>query len=726
MQGKGTRPPKGGKIEDTARVERESVPARYRNLGLALVLLCAALIAYWPALGGSALWDDDAHLTKPALQSWHGLWRIWFELGATQQYYPLTHSAFWLEHRLWGDAFAGYHLTNVFLHSLAAYLVVCIVRRLSLPGAWLAGFLFLLHPVCVEAVAWIAEQKSTLSTVFYLAAMLVYLRFDKTRERSAYFFALALFVLAMLSKTVTATLPAALLVVFWWQRGRIDIRRDLMPLIPWLALGVAAGILTAWIERDYIGAQGAQFTLTPVDRFLLAGRVIWFYLLKIVWPADLMFSYPRWTIDSAEWWQYLFPLGMALLVAALWFVARRGNRGPLAALLLLIGTLVPVLGFLKVYPFVFSYVADHFQYLAMLAIIVPAAVVFSRIADHSAKTRLAAQIGLGALLLALGTLTSVQASNYTNSETLYRSVIAKNPNSMLAQYNLGMTLSKDPAKTEEAVAHLRTALSINPQSAPAHYDLGNILAKVPGETDAAIAEYETALSLDPILAMAHSDLGLLLAGIPGRAPEAVAHLEEALRLQPDMREAHNNLGIALMHVPGRLADAESHLETALALDSNWAEAHSNLAAVLTQMPGRQQDAVKQYEAALAINPSYAEAHYGLGFLLSLDPSRADQAIGHYEDALRLRPDYAEAHFGLGTLLINTPGRLADGIDQLEAAVRANPDFAVAHYNLAFALMKSPRHDQAAAVAHLEKAIAINPDLRTPQIVEAIRRFHGHN
>jgi protein O-mannosyl-transferase len=689
--------------------------------------LCSALIAYWPALGGSALWDDDAHLTKPALQSWHGLYRIWFELGATQQYYPLTHSAFWLERRLWGDAFAGYHLANIFLHSLAAFLLVCIMRRLALPGAWLAGFLFVLHPVCVEAVAWISEQKSTLSTVFYLAAMLVYLRFDRTRRGSAYFLALALFVLAILSKTVTATLPAALLVVFWWRRGRIDIKRDLAPLIPWLLLGVAAGTLTAWIERDYIGAKGEQFTLTPVDRFLVAGRVIWFYLLKIVWPADLMFSYPHWTVDSTVWWQYLFPLGVAFLVAALWIVARRGSRGPLAALLLFIGTLVPVLGFLNVYPFVFSYVADHFQYLAMLAIVVPAAAVFSRMADRSAKTRLTAQIGLGALLLTLGVLTSIQASNYTNSETLYRSVIAKNPSSMLAQYNLGMTLSKDPAKIEEAVVHLRTALRINPKSAPAHYDLGNILAKVPGETDAAIAEYETSLSLDPNLALAHSDLGLLLAGIPGRAPEAVAHLEEALRLQPDLREAHNNLGIALMRVPGRLADAESHLETALTMDPNWAEAHSNLAAVLTQIPGRQQDAVKQYEAALAINPSYAEAHYGLGFLLSSDPSRVDQAIGHYEEALRIRPDYAEAHFGLGTILINTPGRLPDGIDQLEAAVRTDPDFAVAHYNLAFALMKSPRRDRVAeAVAHLEKAIAINPGLRTPRILEAIRGFHAHN
>ena len=177
------------------------------------------------------------HVTRADLRSLHGLWRIWFDLGATQQYYPLLHSAFWLEHRLWGDSVFGYHLTNVVLHAASAFLVVMIVRRLSLPGAWLAGFVFALHPVCVEAVAWISEQKSTLSGVFYLAAALIYLDFDRSRRKSHYFAALGLFVLALMSKSVTATLPAAILVIFWWQRGRLDWRRDVLPLAPWLVCG---------------------------------------------------------------------------------------------------------------------------------------------------------------------------------------------------------------------------------------------------------------------------------------------------------------------------------------------------------------------------------------------------------------------------------------------------------------------------------------------------------
>ena len=206
--------------------------------GISVVILAA----YWPALRGGMLWDDDAHITSPALQSLDGLWRIWFELGATQQYYPLLHTAFWLQHRLWGDAPVGYHLANLIEHCISACLVVRIVRKLEPRGAWLAGFIFALHPVCVEAVAWISDQKSTLSAVFYLTAALTYLHFDQSRKRSSYFVALGLFLLALMTKSVTATLPAALLVVFWWQRGKLDWRRDALPLAPWFVIGASSGL----------------------------------------------------------------------------------------------------------------------------------------------------------------------------------------------------------------------------------------------------------------------------------------------------------------------------------------------------------------------------------------------------------------------------------------------------------------------------------------------------
>src|SRR5687767_6644172 len=182
----------------------------------ALVFI-AVFVAHGPALTGEFLWDDQpGHVTRPELRSLDGLRRIWFELGATQQYYPLLHSAFWLEHRLWGDNPFGYHLINILLHATVACLVGVVLQRLAVRGAWFAALLFALHPVCVESVAWISEQKNTLSTVFYLSAALVYFRYSERETARDYVIATTLFLLALLTKTITATLPAALLVILWW------------------------------------------------------------------------------------------------------------------------------------------------------------------------------------------------------------------------------------------------------------------------------------------------------------------------------------------------------------------------------------------------------------------------------------------------------------------------------------------------------------------------------
>ena len=238
-------------------------------------------------------------MARADLQSPEGLWRIWFDLTATQQYYPLTHSAFWVMARLWGASTLGYHLVNILLHALSATLVVVILRRLAVPGAALAGLIFALHPVHVESVAWIAELKNTLSGVLYLTALLAWLHFERHRRAMWYVAASLTFVLALLAKTVTATLPGALLVVLWFARGRLRWRHDVLPVLPLAAVGLVDGLLTAWVERTLIGAAGAEFQLSFVERVLLAGRAAWFYLGKIVWPIDLVFVYPRWSIDAA-------------------------------------------------------------------------------------------------------------------------------------------------------------------------------------------------------------------------------------------------------------------------------------------------------------------------------------------------------------------------------------------------------------------------------------------
>ncbi|MGA7382829.1 MAG: tetratricopeptide repeat protein [Terriglobales bacterium] len=588
----------------------------------------------------------------PSMQSLHGLWRIWFELGATQQYYPLLYSAFWIEHRLWGDAVLGYHLANVALHALAACLVVLIVRRLALPGAWLAGLIFALHPVCVEAVAWISEQKSTLSAVFYLAAGLTYLHFDQSRRRSRYLWALGLFVLALLSKTVTATLPAALLVVFWWQRGRLDWRRDVHPLLPWFVLGAGAGLFTAWVEKTRVGAEGAGFSLSLAQRLLLPGRMIFFYAGKLLWPSNLIFTYPRWQPDVTVWWQYLYPLGVVILVVVLWSLPR---RGPLAGFLIFCGTLFPVLGFLNVYPFRYSFVADHFQYLASLGIIAPVAcglvLGISRISPGK-KANTAVLLMVPAVL---AILTWRESGMYSDSQTLYRTTLARNPNSWMAHDNLGIILAQTPGRLPEAIAEFEAAVRLNPANSHAHVNLGNALEQVPGQLPQAIAEYQAALRIEPDYAEAHSNLGFALAQIPGRLPQAIAEYRAALRLRPSLADTHDYLGIALAQTPSQLPAAIAEYQAALRFNPNHAEAHYNLGSALAQM-GRLPEAIAEFQAALRIHSDDAEAHNNLGVVLA-QTGRLPEAIAEFQAALRIQPDYAEAQNNLRSAWSKMPGEV---------------------------------------------------------------------
>jgi tetratricopeptide (TPR) repeat protein len=593
-----------------------------------MLLFAAAFAAYWPALHGGLLWDDSGHITRTDLQSIHGLWRIWTELGATQQYYPILHSAFWLEHRLWGDAMFGYHLANVALHATSAYLVVLILRRLAIPGALLAGAVFALHPVGVESVAWISEQKNTLSAVFYLSSALMY--FDSVAQGKTvaqgfspvqpypwwaehrYWFAFLLFVLAVLSKSVTATLPAALLVVLWWKRGRLSWKDDIAPLAPWFVVGAAGGVFTAWVEREVIGAKGADFSLTLLQRCLLAGRALWFYLGKLLWPGNLIFIYPHWTIDPSSARAYLFPLSALVLTAILWLIRKR-TRAPLAGFLFFAGTLFPALGFFSAYPFRFSYVADHFQYLASLGIIVPlSAGIALAAARRTGAARNFARAICVALPLVLGVLTWQQSIMYGDAETLYRNTIARNPDAWIAHLNLGIDLAAIPGRMPQAIEAFESAVRIKPDYAEARRDLalahtmfGSALSNEPGRSAEAVDHLHAALQIDPDSAVAHYTLANILNRT--QKPGAIEEYEAALRADPNLFEAQYNLGTVLMDIPERHADAIAHLQAAVRMRPDNAEAHLNLGVALSDIPGRSQDAIRELEAALAKRPDLSQA-----------------------------------------------------------------------------------------------------------------------
>ena len=578
--------------------------------GAALAVFAATFVAlvivYFPALHGTLLWDDPGHVTRPDLQSLRGLFRIWFEFGATQQYYPILHSAFWIEHQLWGDSVFAYHLFNLVLHTTVAVLFGVLLRRLAVPGAWFAAALFAFHPVCVESVAWISEQKNTLSAVFYLAAALAYLRFDSNRRRSTYALASFWFLLALLTKTVTATLPAALLVVFWWRRGRLDGRRDVAPLLPWLALGAGAGLFTAHFEKTLIGAEGVDFALTFFDRLVLAGRVFWFYLGKLAWPADLIFIYPRWSIDATAVWQWSFTLAALVLVAVLFRWARR-SRGPLAAALIFGGTLFPVLGFVNVFPFLFSYVADHFQYLASLSVF---ALTGAGVSQLSARWAFYARATAAfPLLVLLGFLSWQQSAKYRDVFTLYETTLAQNPACWMAHNNLAMNLA-NLGRVNEAIPHLEQALKLRPDFPEALNNLGDDLVQLQRPREA-IPLLERAIRLQPTYAVAHRNLGRALA-MDDRTSEAIPHFVEAARLNPADPEAETNWGLALM-LTNHFDQAIPHFERACELDAT-PNAHLMFGNALMAQH-RPTEAIVHFRAAIALDPNSAEAHTNLAMAL---------------------------------------------------------------------------------------------------------------
>ncbi|HSK09662.1 MAG TPA: tetratricopeptide repeat protein [Vicinamibacterales bacterium] len=547
----------------------------------AAALVALTVAAYSPAFSAGFVWDDDDHVTANAtLRDVEGLKRIWFDLGAVPQYYPLVHTTFWLEYRAWGLDPLGYHAVNLSLHALAAWLLGLALVRLRVPGAWLAAALFAVHPVGVESVAWVTERKNVLSAVFYFAAALAYFRFAppvaaalpaRRGERRSlapsrgsrwwYALALGLFLAALLSKTVTASLPAALLLVYWWKKGTLT-RADALPLAPWFVFGLLAGSLTAWLERHHVGAQGEEWALSWADATLVAGRAVWFYAGKLAWPSNLTFVYPRWTIDAGAWWQWLFPVAALAVVAALWRARGRVGRGPLAAVLFFIGTLTPALGFFNVYPMRYSFVADHFQYLASVGVLVPMAAALARLRRRAAVP----------ILLALAVLTWHQAHAYESLDTLWRDTLEKNPAAWLAHNNLGM-LRRDQGRTAEAETHYRAALELRPQDADVNYNLANLLAST-GRVDEAIGHYRRSLQSNPGLADAHNNLGAMLQG-RGDLDAAVAHYRAALALEPARADTHSNMGTALLAM-GRRAEAAAHFEEAVRLRPDHPRAGAQL------------------------------------------------------------------------------------------------------------------------------------------------------
>jgi len=671
-----------------------------------LILAGAVILAYLPVWHAGIIWDDAAVVTaNPVIVGPLGLKEIWTTSAA--DICPLTLTTFWVEHLLWGLAPVPYHLVNVFMHAACAVVLWQVLRSLRVPGAWLGAALWALHPVEVESVAWISEMKNTQSGLFFLLSILFFVRWLKARDldRRAgggwnYALTLLFAALAMASKSSAVILPVVLCLCAWWMESRWDWR-NLARVAPIFFISVVAGIVSIWTQQIH-GANDPLWTRTWPERLVTAGDAVWFYLGKLLWPHPLILIYPRWQIDAGQLISYLPLCAVIVALFILWLKRDSWFRPGFLVFAYFLTALLPVLGLVDMSYSHYSFVADHFQYLASMGPLALAGAGLSRLADFVTPGKYGLRSSLCAgLLLALGVLSWQRVWAFESEKTLWSDTLAKNPNCSIAHSGLGAFLLEG-GKWDEAIAQYEEALEINPNYAETHNNLANALLQK-GRVDEAIAEYQKALEINPNVAETHYNLGNTLLQ-KGRVDEAIVECQKALEINPNYADAHAYLGSALLQ-KGHVDAAIAEYQKAMEINPNYAGAHYNLGNALLQK-GQVDEAIAEYEKALEINPNYPEAHANLGSAL-LQKGHVDEAIVQYQKALEINPNYAEAHYNLGNVLVQK-GQVDAAIAHYQKALEINPNYAEAHANLGSALLLKGHVDE--AMAHYQKALEINPNV----------------
>ncbi len=668
----------------------------------ALLLLALVFIAYNQVFRAGFIWDDESHLTRnPCVIGPLGLKEVWTTTQAV--YYPLVLTTFWALHKFVGLNPLPYHALNVLLHAISAILLWRVLRLLEVRGAWLGAAFWALHPVMVQSVAWVTELKNTQSCVFYLVAILFFLKWEdhggavsrlpqrQIGDRRSLVFVLSLlfFILATLSKPSVVMLPFVLALCIWWRRRKIRWC-DALALAPFALISVVASAWTIWEQRFHARAVGPDWAQTFPERLIVAGKAIWFYLGKLVWPHPLIFIYPRWDVDSSKAVAYLPLLAAIVALVALWFIHAKWGRALFFAAAYYVVSLFPVLGFFSVFFFRYSFVSDHFQYLASMGPLVlagagtatllgrfcktppdfvshPDAVSRSGGTTASPRWRFVLSRGFcGVLLVLLGFLTWLQTAEYNNLVALYTGTLQKNPGCWMAHYNLGIVLSEQ-GDADQAIDHYQRAVDLRSDYAEAHYNLGRLLVKE-GQLDDAIAHYERAAAINPADAEAQNNLGVTLFG-SGRVDDAIVHYQKALEIWPDYAEASCNLANALI-AKGDFDGAIARYTACLAVIPDQEEAQYNLASALLRT-GRTDEAIIEYQKVLQMHPENADSHANLGIAF-LTNGRVREAMAEYRKALQIAPENLAALSNLAWLLATSSDpTLRNGSEAVQLAERAD-------------------------------------------------------
>jgi len=599
-----------------SRSERHArvAPAKFtfwQQVTLIAAIVIAVAVVYMPALRGDFVWDDFLLITgNPLLQNFSGLVEIWSG-GRTADYFPLTNTAFWIEHHLFGANPTGYHVVNILLQITNALLVWRLLKRLNIPGAWLAGLIFGIHPVHVASVAWISELKNLLAMLFALLSILCFLELDEKRLRNSairYAASLVFFGLALLSKTQVVFLPFVLLLCAWWRDKKTagtkttdDLRRNVLRSWPFFALAIVLGLVTMWFQNRGIGEEEIVIGSLP-RRFVNAAMAIWWYAVHLFAPVRLMAIYPNWRFDSPRVLELLPLIALIGVLAGLWHWRNRGTRGAFFAVACFVVALLPSLGLVRMaYVRSGTLVADHHQYFAdvpLLALFCAAVAYAWNRRQRAIKIATAAVVTL--LVGAMGTYAFVRAEVYRNEETLWQDNLSKNPDAWQAHIMMAQRRFKQE-RYAEASYHAGRAAELKPELADIHNELGLAYCRLE-RFEEGIAEYRTALQLKEAkpstarsagvakiranlanaLAITANHLSESAHRVPEEAmrryEEAIRQYEEALELDPQQPAIHRNLGMLLAQL-GRYDEAIPHLRATLQMVPNEPLARETLDAI---------------------------------------------------------------------------------------------------------------------------------------------------
>jgi len=541
------------------------------------VIVLAALGIYGCALSGDWLWDDDLLITDNyRMRSLHGLWEIWFA-SPTRDCWPLTSTLLWIEWRLWGMAPFGYHAVSLALHVTSAFLIWHLLRRLGLRWAWLAALLFVVHPLMVESVAWVAEIKNTFSLPFFLLACEAWLDAEEGKPL-AYPRSILLYLAAMLAKTSTVMLPAVLLLYCWWKRQTLT-RRELVRMVPYAVIAAGLGAITVYVQ-DPAFSQSAEIHIAPVDlgtpgeRLLRAGAAIFFYLGKFLLPVGLLPIYARSALDAPAGLEALaFPC-LALLLAGLWLRRKSWGRHALFGLGFFLITILPVIGLARMKYFEIAWVADHLVYLPIIGLIALLVAGLESLAGRiNLSLRPYGAIALAILALGLAGMSRAYVPRFASQKALWTYTVQGNPDGYIPRNKLAYTLLEDH-RYNEAIQQYEIALRGKPDDAEAYCNIGICLMQT-GQLDRAQACLEKAVQLDPAFANARANLGGVFLQ-KGRFAEAADEFQQVLRSNPENPSMRFELGATLLHL-GRAREAVDQFEQVLQLNPDFPKIHAYLA-----------------------------------------------------------------------------------------------------------------------------------------------------